>query len=133
MQYKSIDTRDEVGTRFTVIEERAGETSRGASYARVRNVETGEELYRLNSVLLPVPSEGRTILDRALNGRDMAALALTGSNRMALEDYETGLVDALVNLMHFARRYDIDFDAQLASARRHFDAERRYGWDEVPS
>lgn len=79
----------------------------------------------------------RTILDRALNGRDMAALALTGSSYMAIEDYETGLVDALANLMHFARRYEIDFDDHLAQARRHHDAEKSTGWkstgwDEVP-
>lgn len=77
--------------------------------------------------------EGRTILARAENGRDLAALALTGSQHMALEDYETGLVDALANLMHFARRYDIDFDAALSEATTHHVTEREYGWDEVPS
>lgn len=74
----------------------------------------------------------RTVLDMALTGRDMAALALTGSSHMALEDYETGLADALCNLMHFARRYDIDFDAELARATRHHEVESQYGWDEVP-
>ena len=77
----------------------------------------------------------RTNLDRALNGRDMAASALTGNGngeRMGLEDYESGLVDALANLLHFARRYEIDFGEALASAERHHVAEARFGWDEVP-
>lgn len=77
----------------------------------------------------------RTNLDRALNGRDMAASALTGDGngeRMGLEDYESGLVDALANLVHFARRYEIDFDQALASAQLHHTAEARYEWEQVP-
>lgn len=77
-------------------------------------------------------AEGRTLLDRALNGRDMAALALTGTGHMAVEDYESGLCDALTNLMHFARRYEIDFDGELALARFHFEAESATPWDRVP-
>lgn len=76
---------------------------------------------------------GRTNLQRAENGRDMAALVATGTQHLALEDYETGLVDALANLMHFARRYGMDFDYSVEVARRHHDAEKWYGWDEVPS
>lgn len=72
----------------------------------------------------------RTNLDRAINGRDMAALALTGSNHLAYEDYEEGLTDALANLMHFARRYEIDFEAKLSLARGHHSAESAYGWDD---
>lgn len=75
---------------------------------------------------------GRTNLDRALNGRDMAALALNGSQHMAVEDYETGLQDALANLLHFARRYDIDFEKELTMARSHHSAEERFEWDQVP-
>ena len=74
----------------------------------------------------------RTNLQRAENGRDMAALALNGSHYMALEDYESGLVDALTNLMHFARRYEIDFEEALSSAEFHHREEREFGWDEVP-
>lgn len=77
--------------------------------------------------------EDRTNLDRALNGREIAVLALNGSEHMALEDYETGLVDALANLMHFARRYEIDFDSSLDSARMHHDAEKRTPWSEAPA
>lgn len=77
--------------------------------------------------------DGRTNLDRALNGRDMAALALTGSQVMAVEDYETGLQDALANLLHFARRYDIDFDHELQMARSHHNAEQFTDWNEVPA
>ena len=75
----------------------------------------------------------RTVLDRALNGRDMAALALTGSCYMAFEDYEAGLTDALANLMHFARRYDIDFGERLAMAERHHAEESRLDWAETPA
>jgi len=74
----------------------------------------------------------RTNLDRALNGRDLAASALNGSQHMALEDYETGLVDALVNLMHYARRYDLPFAMACEIAQRHHAAEARFGWDVVP-
>ena len=74
----------------------------------------------------------RTNLDRALNGRDLAASALTGSQHLAVEDYESGLVDALANLLHFARRYDIDFDQALATARDDHAAEALHAWDSVP-
>lgn len=74
----------------------------------------------------------RTNLERALNGRDIAALAANGGEYLALEDYETGLVDALANLLHFARRYAIDFDEALFMARRHHTEESRFNWDEVP-
>lgn len=72
----------------------------------------------------------RTNLDRALNGRDMAASALGGI--MGLEDYESGLVDALANLLHFARRYAIDFKDALDSAEMHHREESRFAWNEVP-
>lgn len=76
----------------------------------------------------------RTILDRALNGVDLAHAALGGdATSLAPEDYETGLVDALTNLMHMARRYEIDFDAKLAEARHHHHVESTYPWDAVPA
>ena len=78
-------------------------------------------------------SAGRTVLERAVNGRDICALALTGSAYMAYEDYESGLVDALANLMHFARRYELNFEQGLARARRHHRDEAECDWDEVPS
>ena len=78
------------------------------------------------------PAEGRTNLDHALIGRDMAALAATGSEYLAFEDYEVGLTDALAELMHFARRYGIDFDHYLETARMHHGEEQKYDWDEVP-
>lgn len=87
---------------------------------------------RSSDFLTGSESTDRTNLDRALNGRDMAALAATGSSYLAYEDYEAGLVDALANLMHFARRYEIDFDAELDRARMHHDAEKDTLWDEVP-
>lgn len=78
------------------------------------------------------PEGGRTNLNHALIGRDIAALAATGSGYLAFEDYETGLTDALAELMHFARRYEIDFDHYLETARMHHREEAKYGWDEVP-
>lgn len=72
----------------------------------------------------------------ALDGREQAAQALLDHDataaQMGLEDYESGLVDALVNLMHFAERYGLDFTVELAQARRHYAVESTYGWDEVP-
>ena len=67
-------------------------------------------------------------------GREAAARALLGRDKdaeqMGLEDYESGLVDALTNLMHFADRYDLDFGAQLGRAYGHHDAEIRFEWEE---
>ena len=77
--------------------------------------------------------DGRTMIDRVLNGRDMVALAYTGTGYLAYEAYEEGLVDALANLTHFARRYEIDFDAALEDARGHAAAEATTAWEEVPT
>lgn len=78
----------------------------------------------------------RTRQDMALNGREQAAHALLGrdasAEQMGFEDYEDGLADALANLMHFADRYGIEFDEELARARRHHAVESTYKWDEVP-
>lgn len=81
----------------------------------------------------------RTSLERALNGRDLADLAmsdqsdvLNGLVRMGVEDYESGLVDALTNLMHFARRYEIDFNDAIRLAEFHHDYESNFKWTEVP-
>jgi hypothetical protein len=78
----------------------------------------------------------RTRLDMALDGRGQAASALftrdVCANQMGLEDYEDGLTDALTNLMHFADRYEIDFDLELERARRHHAVESTYGWNEEP-
>jgi hypothetical protein len=72
----------------------------------------------------------------ARDGRECAAHALLGRDKgaeqMGLEDYESGLVDALTNLQHFAERYGINFDKELTTSRRHYAAERCYGWEEVP-
>jgi len=73
----------------------------------------------------------RTVLDRALNGRDLAQSAL-GGGRFVLADYEGGLTDALANLMHFARRFDLDFEHAVDVAGLRHTTEARYGWDEVP-
>lgn len=73
----------------------------------------------------------RTNLARATNGRDMAESALGG--RMGLEDYEAGLVDALTNLRHFARRYDLDFEEASNQSFVHHRAESQVGWDKVPA
>jgi hypothetical protein len=75
----------------------------------------------------------RTNLQRALNGVDLAHSAIGGdATSLAPEDYEAGLCDALVNLMHMARRYDIDFERQLAIAREHHECESAFPWHEVP-
>ena len=72
----------------------------------------------------------RTNTDRALNGRDLAERALGAT--MVSGDYDSGLVDALANLLHFARRYGIDFAAQLQTATDHHTVEATYDWDELP-
>lgn len=85
----------------------------------------------------------RTNLERALNGRDLAALALgtpdllgedlgVNAYHLAVEDYETGLIDALTNLRHMARRYDIAFDEAVRTSLENHAAECRFAWDEVP-
>lgn len=70
----------------------------------------------------------------AESGREAAAHALLGrdadADQMGLEDYESGLTDALTNLMHFAYRYDVDFQQQLERADSHFEAERKFSWEE---
>ncbi len=70
----------------------------------------------------------------AQQGREAAAHALLGrdatAEQMGLEDYESGLVDVLTNLMHFADRYQIDFEAQLGRAYGHRVAEREFDWEE---
>lgn len=70
----------------------------------------------------------------AAYGREAAAHALLGrdadADQMGLEDYESGLVDALTNLRHFADRYLIDFYEQLDRSYMHYTAEKAYGWDE---
>ncbi len=72
--------------------------------------------------------------EMAQSGREMAALALLGrdatAEQMGLEDYESGLADALTNLRHFADRYSVDFFVQLDRSYRHYLAEREYDWDE---
>lgn len=70
----------------------------------------------------------------AQDGREAAAHALLGrdatAEQMGLEDYESGLVDALTNLMHFADRYDISFEQQLTRAYMHHKAEGEFEWEE---
>ena len=76
-------------------------------------------------------------LDMALAGRQAAADALLGrdadADQMGLEDYESGLVDVLTNLMHFAYRYDLNFNKHLARADLHFEVERKFDWEEETS
>jgi hypothetical protein len=75
-----------------------------------------------------------TRLEMAQDGREAAAQALLGKDKtaeqMGLEDYESGLVDALTNLMHFADRYHLDFEQQLGRAYGHHAAEKEFGWEE---
>jgi hypothetical protein len=76
-----------------------------------------------------------TRLEMAQYGREAAAHALFGrdatAEQMGLEDYESGLVDALTNLMHFADRYLIDFEQQLGRAYGHHVAEKEFEWEEA--
>jgi hypothetical protein len=78
----------------------------------------------------------RTRSEMAHDGREAAAHALLGKGAvgalMESEDYEAGLTDALVNLMHFADRYELDFYDRLDNARTHFLVEKTYDWDEEP-
>lgn len=78
-----------------------------------------------------------TRLEMALNGLEAATRALLGrdatADQMGFEDYESGLVDALTNLMHFAERYDLDWFSQLDRANKHYEYERQYGWGEEPT
>lgn len=75
-----------------------------------------------------------TRLEMALDGREAAAHALLGKDKtaeqMGLEDYESGLVDALTNLMHFADRYEINFEEQLSLSYGHYKAEVQFDWEE---
>lgn len=45
-------------------------------------------------------------------------------------DDETLLVDVLADLMHFAYRHRLDFDAALASAYNHAEVERQPRFNE---
>jgi hypothetical protein len=74
----------------------------------------------------------RTNEERADNGRELAASAYHGGTEIAEQDYREGLVDALTNLMHFARRHDLPFAMACEMAERHHAAEARYPWDEIP-
>ena len=77
-----------------------------------------------------------TRLEMALAGREAAADALLGRDRdtstqqMGLEDYETGLVDVLTNLRHYAERYNIEFHEQLDRSYEHYLHEREFDWHE---
>lgn len=75
-----------------------------------------------------------TRLEMAQQGREAAAYALLGrdatAEQMGLEDYESGLTDVLTNLMHFADRYDVDFEQQLSRAYKHHAAEVEFEWEE---
>lgn len=46
-------------------------------------------------------------------------------------DAQSGLGDALADLMHFARRYGLDWDRAVDLATAHHADESRYDWDEV--
>jgi len=76
------------------------------------------------STRLTMADQGRESAAHALLGRDVDA------EQMGLEDYESGLVDVLTNLRHFADRYLIDFHEQLDRSYRHYLAEREYEWEE---
>ena len=75
-----------------------------------------------------------TRAEMALDGREAAARALLGKDKtaeqMGLEDYESGLVDALTNLMHFSDRYEINFEEQLSRSYQHYRAEVQFAWEE---
>jgi hypothetical protein len=72
----------------------------------------------------------------AEDGRQAAAHATYGrhatANQLSAEDAESGLTDALTNLMHFADNYGLDFEDRLENARTHYEVERTYDWDEYP-
>lgn len=70
---------------------------------------------------------GREVCAQALLGRDAHA------DQMGLEDYESGLTDALTNLRHFADRYEVDFFAQLDRSYKHYLHEREFAWGEEPA
>ena len=75
----------------------------------------------------------RTNLERAHNGREIAALAMVGlGGSMAKRDFEVALVDTLTNLRNFARLRDLDFDAAVEQSERHHREEARSPWDAVP-
>jgi hypothetical protein len=52
-----------------------------------------------------------------------AFLAETYNSRSG-EERDTQLTDVLADLMHFAYRYHLDFDAALSSARNHAAVEQ---------
>ena len=68
--------------------------------------------------------QGRVASLRALYGPD------ADLEKVELEDYESGMVDALTNLMHFADLYNLDFEQQLTRAYTHHKAELEFDWEE---
>lgn len=61
----------------------------------------------------------RTNADRATDGAKAVAIHNTDEN-----DVQTGLVDLLADLMHYAsEEQGLDFEAALDTARMHFQAE----------
>ena len=73
---------------------------------------------------LQMAEAGREAAARALLGRDATA------EQMGFEDYESGLVDVLTNLMHFADRYELNFEEQLSRSYGHYRAEVQFAWEE---
>lgn len=68
------------------------------------------------------PLDEQQLARRVEAGR--SAVAIAGSN----DEPETDLIDALANVMHFARDGKIDFEEALRSARMHYSAETDEPW-----
>lgn len=76
----------------------------------------------------------KTRAEMAESGHELASFALWGGpdHEMDPGDYQAGITDALVNLMHFAEREDMSFDRAADSARMHYEREKTFDWEEVP-
>ena len=67
---------------------------------------------------LPPDPEGRNE-DRSQTALDALRTLVTSTGA----DTEDALSDLLCNLMHFADRYDFDFESELGRAEMHYRAE----------
>lgn len=84
----------------------------------------------------------KTPRDNAAAGEKLARVSLLGERSAWLmpdedrspltndEDRESGIVDALTNLMSFARLHEIEFEEALRIARYHAKYEAGFDWND---
>lgn len=52
------------------------------------------------------------------------AACQAGAPDYGVNDAETDITDTIANLLHYARKMDVDIDTVLCRAQMHFEAER---------